>query len=72
MLGISVILSYNYNTSRYVVPTDRVVVTTWRYIVPAGKVIFIVSTGRLNLVPTGSIFSPGSVKNLFQDKILVC
>ncbi|GKA56901.1 putative ribonuclease H-like domain-containing protein [Tanacetum coccineum] len=32
------------------------------YVVPAGKVIIIVSPGRLNLVPTGSILSPGRVK----------
>ncbi|GJR51030.1 putative ribonuclease H-like domain-containing protein [Tanacetum coccineum] len=31
-----------------------------RYIVPAGKVILIVSTGRLSLVPTGRVLSPGS------------
>ncbi|GJZ30076.1 hypothetical protein Tco_0575123, partial [Tanacetum coccineum] len=45
----------------YVVPTGRVVVPTSRYVVPAGKVIFIVSPGRLNLVPTGRILSPGKV-----------
>ncbi|GKE81716.1 hypothetical protein Tco_1551716, partial [Tanacetum coccineum] len=57
----------------YVVPTSRVVVPTgsywidihayqsW-YVVPAGKVIIIVSPGRLNLVPTGRILSPGKVK----------
>ncbi|GJW71617.1 hypothetical protein Tco_0128534, partial [Tanacetum coccineum] len=44
----------------YVVPTSRVVVPTGRYIVPASKVIIIVSTGRLSLVPTGNILSPGS------------
>ncbi|GJZ85156.1 hypothetical protein Tco_0650495 [Tanacetum coccineum] len=33
-----------------------------RYVVPAGKVIIIVSTGRLSLVPTGRILSPGRVK----------
>ncbi|GJU46710.1 hypothetical protein Tco_1203976 [Tanacetum coccineum] len=32
------------------------------YIVPAGKVILIVSTGRLSLVPTGRVLSPGRVK----------
>ncbi|GKA64306.1 ribonuclease H-like domain-containing protein [Tanacetum coccineum] len=31
------------------------------YVVPAGKVIIIVSTGRLSLVPTGRILSPGFV-----------
>ncbi|GKF25786.1 hypothetical protein Tco_0081680, partial [Tanacetum coccineum] len=41
------------------------------YVVPAGKVIIIVSPGRLSLVPTGRILSPGKVKWLFQDKILV-
>ncbi|GJV40035.1 hypothetical protein Tco_1418475 [Tanacetum coccineum] len=39
----------------YVVPTGR-------YVVPAGKVIIIVSPGRLSLVPTGRILSPGRVK----------
>ncbi|GKE54691.1 hypothetical protein Tco_1489847 [Tanacetum coccineum] len=39
----------------YVVPTGR-------YVVPAGKVIIIVSTGRLSLVPTGRVLSPGRVK----------
>ncbi|GKB25288.1 hypothetical protein Tco_0864689 [Tanacetum coccineum] len=43
--------------SWYVVPTGRVVVPTGRYVVPAGKVIIIVS--------------PGRVKYLFQDTILV-
>ncbi|GJS91814.1 hypothetical protein Tco_0774450 [Tanacetum coccineum] len=46
----------------YVVSTDRVVVSTSRYVVPAGKVIIIVSPGRLTLVPTGRILSPGRVK----------
>ncbi|GJV94886.1 hypothetical protein Tco_1546463 [Tanacetum coccineum] len=41
------------NKRRYVVPTGR-------YKVPAGKVIIIVSTGRLSLVPTGRQLSPGS------------
>ncbi|GKF62128.1 putative ribonuclease H-like domain-containing protein, partial [Tanacetum coccineum] len=50
------------STSRYVVPTGRVVVPTDRYVVPAGKVIIIVSPGRLSLVPTGRILSPGRVK----------
>ncbi|GJU16574.1 hypothetical protein Tco_1144540 [Tanacetum coccineum] len=43
----------------YVVPTGRVVDSTGRYVVPAGKVIIIVSPGRQNLVPTGRILSPG-------------
>ncbi|GKA46508.1 hypothetical protein Tco_0739391 [Tanacetum coccineum] len=46
------------STSRYVVPTGRVVDSTGRYVVPAGKVIIIVSPGRQNLVPTGRILSP--------------
>ncbi|GJU41918.1 hypothetical protein Tco_1194875 [Tanacetum coccineum] len=46
----------------YVVPTGRVVVPTDRYIVPASTVIIIVSTGRLSLVPTGKVLSPGRVK----------
>ncbi|GJS71705.1 hypothetical protein Tco_0704546, partial [Tanacetum coccineum] len=33
-----------------------------RYAVPAGKVIIIVSPGRLSLVPTGRVLSPGRVK----------
>ncbi|GJV89941.1 putative ribonuclease H-like domain-containing protein [Tanacetum coccineum] len=37
----------------YVVPTGR-------YVVPASKVIIIVSPGRLSLVPTGRVLSPGS------------
>ncbi|GJW28120.1 zinc finger, CCHC-type containing protein, partial [Tanacetum coccineum] len=45
---------------KYVVPTGRVVVPTDRYVVPAGKVIIIVSPGRLSLVPTGRVLSPGS------------
>ncbi|GJX87654.1 hypothetical protein Tco_0339668 [Tanacetum coccineum] len=44
------------------VPTGRVVVHTGRYVVPAGKVIIIVSPGRLSLVPTGRVLSPGRVK----------
>ncbi|GJV35198.1 putative ribonuclease H-like domain-containing protein [Tanacetum coccineum] len=31
-----------------------------QYVVPAGKVIIIVSPGRLTLVPTGRVLSPGS------------
>ncbi|GJW68166.1 hypothetical protein Tco_0122590 [Tanacetum coccineum] len=50
----------------YVVPTGRVVDSTGRYVVPAGKVIIIVSPGRLNLVPTGRILSPGG----FVDKFV--
>ncbi|GJV31676.1 hypothetical protein Tco_1392076, partial [Tanacetum coccineum] len=46
----------------YVVPTGRVVVPTGRYVVPAGKAIIIVSPGRLSLVPTGRVLSPGRVK----------
>ncbi|GKD66194.1 hypothetical protein Tco_1308302 [Tanacetum coccineum] len=30
------------------------------YVVPAGKIIIIVSPGRLSLVPTGRVLSPGS------------
>ncbi|GJR49536.1 hypothetical protein Tco_1400057 [Tanacetum coccineum] len=37
-------------------------VSTSRYVVPAGKVIIIVSTGRLSLVHTGRVLSPGRVK----------
>nr|GEU34945.1 hypothetical protein [Tanacetum cinerariifolium] len=44
---------------RYVVPTGRVVVPTDRYVVPAGNVI-IVSSGRLSLIPTGRVLTPGS------------
>ncbi|GKD21183.1 hypothetical protein Tco_1222886 [Tanacetum coccineum] len=51
-----------FQSSRYVVPTGRVVVPTDRYVVFAGKVIIIVSTGRLSLVPTGRVLSPGRVK----------
>ncbi|GJV34079.1 hypothetical protein Tco_1394479 [Tanacetum coccineum] len=32
------------------------------YVVPAGKVIIIVSPGRLSLVPTGRVLSHGRVK----------
>nr|GEW33326.1 ribonuclease H-like domain-containing protein [Tanacetum cinerariifolium] len=46
-------------SSRYVIPTGRVIVPTGRYVVPAGKVI-IVSSGRLSLIPTGRVLSPGS------------
>ncbi|GJR98352.1 hypothetical protein Tco_0270526 [Tanacetum coccineum] len=53
---------YVVPTCRVVVPTGRVVVSTGRYVVPASKVIIIVSTGRLSLVPTGRILSPGRVK----------
>ncbi|GKD63575.1 hypothetical protein Tco_1305683, partial [Tanacetum coccineum] len=55
----------------YVVPTSRVVVPTGKYVVPAGKVIIIVRPGRLSLVPTGRVLSPGKIKELFQDKVLV-
>nr|GEZ56461.1 ribonuclease H-like domain-containing protein [Tanacetum cinerariifolium] len=47
-------------SSRYVVPTGRVVVPTGRYVVLAGNVI-IVSTGRLSLIPTGRVISPGRI-----------
>nr|GEW92515.1 hypothetical protein [Tanacetum cinerariifolium] len=43
----------------YVVPTGRVVVPTGRYVVPAGNVI-IVNSGRLSLIPTGRVLTPGS------------
>ncbi|GJY71787.1 hypothetical protein Tco_0475490 [Tanacetum coccineum] len=52
----------NHKDNAYVVPTGRVVVPTGRYVVPAGKVIIRVSTGRLSLVPTGRILSPGRAK----------
>ncbi|GJZ52129.1 hypothetical protein Tco_0606644 [Tanacetum coccineum] len=55
-------IRYVVSTSRYVVSTGRVVVPTVRYVVPAGKVIIIVSPGRLSLVPTGRELSPGRVK----------
>nr|GEY94629.1 hypothetical protein [Tanacetum cinerariifolium] len=45
-------------SSRYVVSTGRVVVPTTRYVVPAGNVI-IVSSGRLSLISTGRVLSPG-------------
>ncbi|GKF89405.1 hypothetical protein Tco_0263368 [Tanacetum coccineum] len=32
------------------------------YVVPVGKVIIIVSPGRLSPVPTGRVLSPGRVK----------
>nr|GEW06584.1 hypothetical protein [Tanacetum cinerariifolium] len=44
----------------YVVPTGRVVVPTDRYVVPAGNVI-IVGSGRLSLIPTGRVLSPGRI-----------
>nr|GFA44331.1 late embryogenesis abundant protein, LEA-14 [Tanacetum cinerariifolium] len=44
---------------KYVVPTGRVVVPTGRYVVHAGNVI-VVSTGRLSVIPTGGVLSPGS------------
>nr|GEW75879.1 putative ribonuclease H-like domain-containing protein [Tanacetum cinerariifolium] len=47
-------------SSRYVVPTGRVIVPTGRYVVPAGNVI-IVSSGRLSLIPTGRVLSPGRI-----------
>ncbi|GJW22299.1 hypothetical protein Tco_0032921, partial [Tanacetum coccineum] len=48
----------NVHIFLYVVPTGRVVVPTGRYVVPAGKVI----PGRLSLVPTSRVLSPGRVK----------
>ncbi|GJU67838.1 hypothetical protein Tco_1254097 [Tanacetum coccineum] len=54
--------SFSAASSTYVVPTGKVVVPADRYIVHAGKVILIVSTGRLSLVPTGRVLSPGRVK----------
>nr|GEX19688.1 reverse transcriptase domain-containing protein [Tanacetum cinerariifolium] len=45
---------------QYVVPTSRVVVPTGKYVVPAGNVI-IVSSGRLSLIPTGRVHSPGDL-----------
>nr|GEW97126.1 ribonuclease H-like domain-containing protein [Tanacetum cinerariifolium] len=45
---------------RYVVPTGRVVVPTGRYVVPAGNFI-VVSTGRLSVIPTGRVLSPGEI-----------
>ncbi|GKE13384.1 hypothetical protein Tco_1416935 [Tanacetum coccineum] len=64
---LDVAAKFIFQSSRYVVPTGRVVVPAGRYVVPAGKVI-IVSPGRLSLVPTGRVLSPGRVKELFQDK----
>ncbi|GJZ88717.1 putative ribonuclease H-like domain-containing protein, partial [Tanacetum coccineum] len=57
---LDVAVKFIFQSSRYVVPTGRVVVPTGRYVVPASKVIIIVSPGRLNLVLTGRILSPGS------------
>ncbi|GKF59301.1 hypothetical protein Tco_0176087 [Tanacetum coccineum] len=54
--------TFIFQSSRYVVPTGRVVVPTSRYVVPAGKVIIIVSPRRLSLVPTSRILSPSKVK----------
>nr|GEY21519.1 hypothetical protein [Tanacetum cinerariifolium] len=42
----------------YVVPAGRVVVPTGGYVVPAGNVI-VVSAGRLSVIPTGRVLSPG-------------
>ncbi|GKD17839.1 hypothetical protein Tco_1206997 [Tanacetum coccineum] len=53
----------------YVVPTGRVVVPTGRYKVLAGKVIIIVSTGRLSLVPTGRVLSPDFFFDNFKSQI---
>nr|GEX70567.1 JmjC domain-containing protein [Tanacetum cinerariifolium] len=62
-------------SSRYVVPTGRVVVPTGRYVVPAGRVVvptgrYVVSAGRVvvstgkYVVPAGIvvIFSPGRIQ----------
>ncbi|GKA65572.1 hypothetical protein Tco_0765279 [Tanacetum coccineum] len=43
-------------------PVSRVAVSTGRYVGPAGRVIYIVSPGRLSLVPTDRVLSPGRVK----------
>ncbi|GJY93257.1 hypothetical protein Tco_0509039 [Tanacetum coccineum] len=59
---LDVAAKFIFQSSRYVVPTGRVVVLTGRYVVPAGKVIIIVSPGRLSLVPTGRILNPDRVK----------
>nr|GEV51810.1 hypothetical protein [Tanacetum cinerariifolium] len=45
------------STSRYVVPTGRVVVPTGRYVVPTGRIV--VPTGRY-VVPTGRVVVPTS------------
>nr|GEV71700.1 hypothetical protein [Tanacetum cinerariifolium] len=45
----------------YVVHTGRVVVPTIRYVVPASNVL-TVSTGRLSLIPTGRVLSPGRIR----------
>ncbi|GJT96832.1 hypothetical protein Tco_1092350 [Tanacetum coccineum] len=39
----------------YVVPTGKVNVPAGRYVVPTGKDMFIVSTGRTKVIPAGSI-----------------
>ncbi|GKC15860.1 putative reverse transcriptase domain-containing protein, partial [Tanacetum coccineum] len=41
-------------TSKYVVPTGRVKVPTGRYVVPTGKDKFIVSAGRIKVIPADS------------------
>nr|GEW83120.1 ribonuclease H-like domain-containing protein [Tanacetum cinerariifolium] len=50
------------NTTRYVVPTGRVVVPTGRYVVSTGRVVvptggYVVPTGRV-VVPTGRVVVP--------------
>ncbi|GJZ91928.1 hypothetical protein Tco_0663993 [Tanacetum coccineum] len=59
---LDVAAKFIFQSSRYIVLTGRVVVPTGRYVVPASKVIIIVSPGRLSLVPTGRVLSPGRVK----------
>nr|GEY39240.1 ribonuclease H-like domain-containing protein [Tanacetum cinerariifolium] len=49
------------NSPRYVVPTGIVVVPTGKYVVPAGNVI-VVSIGRLSVIPTGRVLSPGRIQ----------
>nr|GEV12812.1 putative ribonuclease H-like domain-containing protein [Tanacetum cinerariifolium] len=53
-------------SSRYVVHTGRVVVPSGRYIIPGGNVI-IVSSGRLSLIPTGRVFSPGRIQIVIPE-----
>ncbi|GJW68284.1 putative ribonuclease H-like domain-containing protein [Tanacetum coccineum] len=52
----------------YVVPAGRVVVPTGRYVVFAGKVINIVSPGRLSLVPTGRLSLNNSQHEVAERK----
>nr|GEU65059.1 ribonuclease H-like domain-containing protein [Tanacetum cinerariifolium] len=46
---------------RYVVLTGRVVVPAGRYVVSAVNII-IVSSGRLSLIPTGRVLTPGRIQ----------